>query len=407
MMGGMISENLEDFLTIDDFDVKGKTVLFRADINSVVIDGKVQMKERIVENAKTIRELLDKKAKVVILAHQGRAGRVDFLTLEQHAELLRNFFDLQYIDDIIGPAARDAIKKLRDGEVLLLDNVRMLAEETLSKSPEEHAKSFFVRKLSPLADIYINDAFSVAHRSHASVVGFPLVMDAEIGRLVEKELRSLRRSVHNIKSPCIYVLGGVKPEEVFDIMEFTLRRKKVNRILTTGGVGTIFLYARGIIKPNEEKKADKQFMENLARAKKILKLGSDKIMYPEDVAVEVEGKREEIPVEVLKPKQEIYDIGERTSKRYAEAIKEAKTVIMKGPAGLYENEAFSKGTGELLHALSDSDAFSLLGGGHTSAAMSTLGINKTEQTHVSLAGGAFLQYLLEKGLPGIEVLKRH
>lgn len=407
MMGGTISENLEDFLTIDDFDVKGKTVLFRADINSVVIDGKVQMKERIVENAKTICELSDKKAKVVILAHQGRAGRVDFLPLEQHAELLRNFFDLQYIDDIIGPAAREAIKKLREGEVLLLDNVRMLAEETLSKSPEEHAKSFFVRKLSPLADIYINDAFSVAHRSHASVVGFPMVMDAGIGRLVEKELRSLRRSVHNIKSPCIYVLGGVKPEEVFDIMEFTLKRKKVNRILTTGNVGTIFLYARGIIKPSEEKKADKQFMANLARAKKILKLGGDKIMYPDDVAVAVEGKREEIPVGVLNPKQEIYDIGERTSKRYAEAIKEAKTVIMKGPAGLYENEAFSKGTGELLHALSDSDAFSLIGGGHTSAAMSTLGINKTEHTHVSLAGGAFLQYLLEKGLPGIEVLKRH
>ncbi|MCK4736549.1 MAG: phosphoglycerate kinase, partial [Methanophagales archaeon] len=167
-----MDEKLSDFLTIDDFKLAGKTVLFRADINSVVINGKVQMKERIEENAKTIRELSDKKAKVVILAHQSRADRADFMTLEQHAQLLRNFIDLQYIDDIIGPAARDAIKKLRDGQVLLLENVRMLAEETLTKSPEEHAKSIFVRTLSPLADIYINDAFSVAHRSHASVVGF-------------------------------------------------------------------------------------------------------------------------------------------------------------------------------------------------------------------------------------------
>ncbi len=406
MIGGMISENLEDFLTIDDFDVKGKTVLFRADINSVVIDGKVQMKERIVENAKTIRELSDKKAKVVILAHQGRVGREDFLTLEQHAELLRTLIDLKYIDDIIGPAAREAIKKLRAGEVLLLDNVRMLAEETLSRSPEEHARSIFVHKLAPLADIYINDAFSVAHRSHASVVGFPTVLDAGIGRLMEKELRSLRRSFHNIKSPCIYLLGGVKPEEVFDIMEHTLKRKKVNRILTSGCVGTMFLYARGIIEPGEEEKSDKQFMKNLERAKQILQMSDDRIWYPEDVAVEIGGKREEIPVDVIKPKQHIYDIGERTSERYAGEIRDAKTVIMKGPAGFYEKKEFRKGTEELLHAVSTSDAFSLIGGGHTSAAMSTLGINKTKHTRVSLAGGAFLQYLLEKDLPGIEVLKR-
>jgi phosphoglycerate kinase len=402
-----MSENLKDFLTIDDFDLKGRTVLVRADINSVVIDGNVQMKERIEENAKTIRELSEKKAKVVILAHQGRAGGHDFLPLEQHAQLLRNFVDLNYIDDIIGPAAREAIKNLDAGEVLLLDNVRMLAEETLTKSPEEHAESIFVKKLAPLADVYINDAFSVAHRSHASVVGFPKVMNAGIGRLMERELRAMVRAVHRIKKPCIYVLGGVKPEEVFDIMEFALTHKKVNSILTTGALGTIFLYARGIITPGEKESADTHFVENLERAKRILAIGGDKIKYPEDVAVESWGKRVEIPVEVLKPKQHnIYDIGERTSKRYADLIRDAKTVIMKGPAGFYEKEAFRKGTEDILHALSSSDAYSLIGGGHTSAAMSTLGINKTTRTHVSLAGGAFLKYLLEKSLPGIDVLRK-
>ena len=401
-----MSENLKDFLTIDDFDIAGKTVLIRADINSVVIDGRVQMKERIKENAKTIRELSDKKGKVVILAHQGRVGNYDFLPLEQHAQMLRNLMDLKYIDDVMGPAAREAITGLSNGEVLLLDNVRMLAEETLLRSPEEHAQSFFVRTLAPLADIYINDAFSVAHRSHASVVGFPKVLEAGIGRLMERELRAMERAVHTIKRPCVYVLGGVKPEEVFDIMEYTLRKKKVNSILTSGALGTLFLHARGILELGEKEKSDKLFMENLDKAKKILKMDEDIIKYPEDVAIEVDGKRKEIPVELLHPEQHIYDIGERTGERYAEAIRDAKTVIMKGPVGLYEKEAFRKGTRDILYAVSSSGAFSLIGGGHTSAAMSTLGINKTSHTHVSLAGGAFLRYLTEKRLPGIEVLRK-
>ena len=399
-----MSEQLKDFLTIDDFDVEGKTVLFRADLNSVVIDGKVQMKERIEENAKTIMELSEKKAKVVILAHQGRAGGDDFLPLEQHAQLLKKFMDLQYIDDIIGPAAREAIKNLDAGEVLLLDNVRMLAEEILEKSPEAHAKSIFVKKLAPLADIYINDAFSVAHRSHASVVGFPMVLDAGIGRLMESELNALERAVHHIKRPCVYVLGGVKPEEVFDIIEFALESWKVDYILTTGGIGNLFMCANGMI----PMKVDNDLLESVSRAKRIQRRAGTKIKYPWDLAIELDGKREEIPVDQVKPNQPIYDIGQETIEKYSEIIKNAKTVIMKGPVGFYEKEAFAKGTREILKAISNSKAFSLIGGGHTSAAISTLGIDKSKMTHahVSLAGGAFLRYLLGKPLPGIEVLRK-
>jgi phosphoglycerate kinase len=402
---GEMNEQLSDFLTMDDFDVAGKTVLFRADINSVVINGKVQMKERIVENAKTIRELSDKKARVVILAHQGRTGGDDFLPLEQHAQLLSKIVDLTYIDDIIGPAARAAIKNLDDGEVLLLDNVRMLAEETLLRSPEQHAKSFFVRRLAPLADIYINDAFSVAHRSHASVVGFPKVLDAGVGRLMENELNALERAVHRIERPCVYVLGGVKPEEVFDIIEFALDSREVDYILTAGGIGNIFMYANGMI----PMKVDKRLLESVSRAKRIQERAGNKIKYPWDLAIELEGKREEIPVEQVKPNQPIYDIGQRTIEKYSEIIRNARTVIMKGPAGFYEKEGFAKGTREIFKAISNSDAFSLLGGGHTSAAISDVGIDKREMTqaHVSLAGGAFLRYLLGDQLPGIEVLKRH
>ena len=398
-----MSKALEDFLTLEDFDVAGKTVLFRADLNSVVINGKVQMKERIEENAKTIRELSEKKAKVIILAHQGRAGGKEFLPLEQHAQLLSKILNLTYINDIIGPAAQEAIKKLDNGEVLLLDNVRLLAEETLDKTPEEHSKSVFVQRLAPLADLYMNDAFSVAHRAHASVVGFPTVLDAGIGRLMESELSALERAVHHIERPCVYVLGGVKPEEVFDIIDFALESRGVDYILTTGGIGNLFMCANGMI----PMKVDKPLLESVGRAKRIQKRAGNKIKYPWDLAIEREGKREEIPVDQIKPNQPIYDIGQKTIEKYSEVIKNARTVIMKGPAGFYEKEGFAEGTRELFKAISDSDAFSLLGGGHTSAAISEVGMDKREMAnaHVSLAGGAFLRYLLGKPLPGIEVLK--
>ncbi|MBN1763318.1 MAG: phosphoglycerate kinase [Methanomicrobia archaeon] len=399
-----MNNQLRDFLTLDDFDVAGKTVLFRADLNSVIIDGNVQMKERIVENAKTIRELTERNAKVVILAHQGRAGGKEFLPLEQHARLLNTIVDVTYVEDIIGPVARETIKRLENGEVLLLDNVRLLAEETLAKTPEEHSKSIFVQRLAPLADLYINDAFSVAHRAHASVVGFPMVLDAGVGRLMESELSALERAVNNIERPSVYVLGGVKPEEVFDIIEFALESREVDYILTTGGVGNLFMVANGMI----PMKVEDQLLESVRRAKDIQRRAGNKIKYPWDLAIELNGKREEIPVDMVKPNQPIYDIGHVTMEKYSEIIKNARTVIMKGPAGYYEREGFADGTRALFKAIAESKAFSLLGGGHTSAAISELGLDRSEMkhVHVSLAGGAFLRYLLGNQLPGLEVLKR-
>jgi len=394
---------LEGFLTLDQLDVAGKTVLFRADINSVIIDGKVQMKERIIENAKTIRELSEKKAKVVIIAHQGRAGDEDFLPLEQHAQLLSKLVDLRYIDEIIGRTAREAIKKLAPSEVLLLENVRMLAEETLDKTPEEHSRSVFVERLASLADIYINDAFSVAHRAHASIVGFPMVLEAYPGRLMERELIAMERAVHQIERPCVYLLGGKKSEEVFDIIDFALDTGNVDYILTTGCVGNLFMCASGII----PMKVAKDRLEHVSRATRIQEKAGNKIKYPSDLAIDVDGKREEITVDKVKASQPLYDIGRETIEKYSEIIKNARTVIMKGPAGFYEKEGFAVGTHELFKAILASDAFSVLGGGHTSAAISDLGIDmdKKDHIHVSLAGGAFLRYLLGKPLPGVEVLR--
>jgi phosphoglycerate kinase len=236
------------------------------------------------------------------------------------------------------------------------------------------------------------------------VVGFPKVLDAGIGRLMERELSALARAVHQIERPVVYVLGGAKPKEVFDIMDFALETG-VDSILTAGVIGSIFLYAKGVI----PMKVDKWLFETVDRARRIAERGGRRIKYPWDVAIEVDGKREEIPLEEVKPNQPIYDIGKKTSEKYAEIIKNARTVIMKGPAGLYEDEAFAKGTKDILKAIADSNVFSLIGGGHTSAAISEVGMDKNEMgnVHVSLAGGAFLMYLLGKPLPGIEVLRKH
>lgn len=284
----------------------------------------------------------------------------------------------------------------------------MLAEETAERFPEEHSRSFFVTKLAPLADIFINDAFSVAHRSHASVVGFPKMLAAGVGRLMEKELGALKRAVQHVEKPCVYVLGGVKPEEVFDIADFALESEIADDILTTGFIGSIFLCASGVIEMSEAQKADKDFLECVGRAQKILGKARDIVKYPEDMAIEVEGKRKEIQVGHAKPGQLTGDIGKKTSEKYSRIIRDARTVIMKGPAGICEKRAFMNGTREILRAISISDAFSLIGGGHTAATMRAVGVDKSKMsnTYVSLSGGAFLRYLSGKSLPGIEVLKR-
>ncbi|MHC1635119.1 MAG: phosphoglycerate kinase [Candidatus Methanospirareceae archaeon] len=391
---------LDDYLTLDDFELYDKTILLRTDINSEVINGEVRMSDKIEEHAKTMKELSERGAKTVVISHQGRAGGDDFVSLEQHTSLLGKFVDIKYIDDIIGPAARESIRRLKRGEILLLENVRFLAEETLKRSPEEHAKSFFIRKLAPLVDIYINDAFEAVHRAHASIVGFPVVLPAGIGRIMQKELESLKRVAVCIQKPCVYVLGGAKYEDILPLIEHLLKKKKADYIITTGNVANLFLCARGIL--------DKRFFDGkyVDRAERIIKSAGDRIKVPKDVAIDNEGKREEISVEDVKPEQAIYDIGSETAEEYSSLLKEAKTTIMKGPAGVYEREEFMEGTKRLFEAIANSSAFSLIAGGNTTSALKTVGLSKKQFSHISLAGGALLKYLMEEELPGLEVLKR-
>ncbi|MGC8812025.1 MAG: phosphoglycerate kinase [Candidatus Aenigmatarchaeota archaeon] len=399
------------FLTLDEAKVANKTVLLRVDINVPYDEQKKQIQdsERIREHAKTIKELAEKNAKVIVLAHQGRKGDPDFIHLDQHAILLSKYTgkEVQFVDDIIGEKAIKKIKALKPGEILLLDNVRFLDEETEEKSSKEHAKSRIVKTLSKFADIFVNDAFSASHRSHASIVGFTEVLPSYAGRVMEKELKSEERALDPLGIN-IFVLGGAKPDDCLNIIEYMFKNKpgSIEKVLTCGTVGEIFLAAKGYDLGKETKEffAKKGFDKLICQAKKLIERYELEIELPVDVAFEENGKRKEIPVKDLPVEKILQDIGSETAKKYGEIIKSARTVVVKGPAGVYEKQGFELGTKLILEAIANSKAFSLIGGGDTLVAMEKLGLDKSKFSYISLGGGALITSLSGKEMPGVEAL---
>jgi phosphoglycerate kinase len=399
----------KDFLTLDDVDVEGKTVLIRVDINSPFneLTEKISNNERIREHAKTIKELANKKAKVVILAHQGRKGDPDFIHLEQHAKLLEKYIKkpVGFVDDVVGQKAKEKIESLTPGEIILLDNVRFLEDETEEKSPEEHANSQIVRNLAPIADIFVNDAFSVAHRSHASVVGFTRVLPSYAGRVMEKEIIASEKALKP-EHPTVYILGGAKPEDCLNIMKYMLQNKTLDVALTCGVVGELFLLAKGyhLGKATMKFFEKKEFTRFAKDAKMLLEKYGSKIEMPIDVAIEEKRKRKEISVESLPTTRQLMDIGNDTVKNYEQFFKKAKTIVVKGPAGVYEKSGFETGTKKILDSVAKTKAFTLICGGDTTVALEKLGIDKTKFSYVSIAGGALITHLSGKPMPGIESL---
>jgi phosphoglycerate kinase len=401
---------VKEFLTLDDVEVKDKTVLVRVDINSPLDEktGKIVDNERIREHAKTIKELSDKGAKVVILAHQGRKGDPDFVSLNQHAILLSAHIGkpIKFVDDIIGYKAIQMIKSLNRGEILLLDNVRFLDEETQEKSAEEHAKSKLVQTLTPLVNVFIQDAFSACHRAHASIVGFSKVLPTCIGRVMENELKACEK-ILNPEKPLVGIFGGAKVDDCLDVMQRMLVEKKLDYALTCGLVGNLFLLAKGyeIGKSSIEVLEKKGALKLKTVAKGMLEKYEKKILLPVDVAFEKNNERFETKIENLPTEAMICDIGKETVEKYKEIIKNAKTIIGKGPAGIYEKDIFQLGTKLLLQAITESKAFSLIGGGDLGVAIDKLGIDRKKFSYVSIAGGALITYLSGKPMPGIETIK--
>lgn len=393
--------------TLDTYDFKGKTAFVRADLNCPVDEAtkKVEPSERIAGHAKTIAELSDKGAKVVVLAHQGRKGDYDCISLSQHALLLGDACKkpVKFVDDVCGEKAKAAIRSLQPGEILLLDNVRFLDDETKYKTIEDNENASIVRELSPLCDVFVLDAFSASHRAQASIVGFhkkPVVA----GRVMQHELEALSR-LKNPARPVAFVFGGAKPEDSIGIMSQWLSEGKLDCALTCGVLGVLMIVASGReVGKSLELLKEKKALDYLPQAKQLLMKYKGKIYVPDDVAVDLNGKRKELAIYELPSNYPIMDIGKKTAKKYSELLSGAKTIIVNGPAGVYEQPEFEYGTKALLKAVEKSGAFSVMGGGHTLSAIDKFKINKKKLGYVSLAGKALIEYLSGMELPGVKIL---
>ncbi len=398
-------------LTIDHFDFENKTVLVRVDFNSPIDPktGKILEDVRIrMHGETTIKELAEEGSKVVVLAHQGRPGEPDFTSLEQHAKILSGILGrpVRYVDDLFGEKAKNAIREMKSGEILVLQNVRTYAKEREKGTPEEQAKTEFVQSLAPLADIFVNDAFAAAHRTHVSIIGFTPVLPSVAGRIMEKELEALAKALESPEKPCVYILGGAKADDALRISKYVLDNNIADYILTGGVAGHLFLVAKGMDlgRLNIEFLQKKKLMAFVQGIRELMREYPERIKTAPDLAIDVDGKRMEISVEELPTDYSICDIGTKTIQQYAEIIEKAKSIVVSGPVGIFENEEFAKGTKMILEAVANSQSFSLVGGGHTVAAVKQLALEQ-RMGYISTAGGALIEFLMGEELPGVAALE--
>lgn len=401
-----------EFPLLKNFDLKDKKVLLRVDINSPIDPdtGEILDDTRIRSHTPTLRYLED--AKTVVLAHQSRPGLRDFTPLEVHARKLAeiNGRTVKYVDELFGSRAREEIGKLNSGEILVLENVRFCSEEVspqvMALPPEKQANTNFVRKLSGCVDFYVNDAFAVAHRPQPSVTAFPHVLPCAAGKLMEAEVDSLSKVLSSKSRPKVFLFGGAKVKDSLKVIHSLLEKSVADSILTSGLVANLLLVAGGrdIGKVNNQTLDDKNLMELIPRAKTILKKHGDKVELPVDLAFQKNGSRVEAPVGNV-GENRILDIGIETIIKYSSVIRDSGVVVANGPCGLFELEAFAMGTEELLKAMADSKAFSVIGGGHLSAIARNLGI-MDRLSYASTGGKATMYFLAGETLPGIEALKK-
>jgi phosphoglycerate kinase len=343
---------------------------------------------------------------VVLGAHQSRPGKYDFTSLEMHTRVLQIYHDrpIRFVDEIIGPRALAAIEELRPGEVLILDNLRMLEEENKNMPPEKLAETRLVRTLAPYFDLVVNDAFAAAHRSQPSLVGFGEVLPMVAGRLMQLELDAHNRVLEDPERPCVFILGGAKVDDRLPVMRRVLRDEIADRILLGGLIHEFFLMAQGCISMRRERLSEEERAQ-VEEAANMLDKYRDHIELPSDVALDVKGERVEVQVERLTDETNIYDIGLNTIAQFCDQIRKAETVVAEGPLGMFERRRFDTGTKELLRAMADCNGFTVVGGGHLGGMASMMDVD-SRMGHVSTGGGAMLNLLAEEKMPVIEALER-
>jgi len=382
--------------TLRDLDVAGKRVLVRCDFNVPLEGSEITDDRRITEALPTLQALLKGGASLILCSHLGRPkGVTPELSLRPVADRLTELLSqkVELLPDCVGPIVEAKINHLEAGEVVLLENVRFHAEEE-KNDPE------FARQLAKLADVYVNDAFGTAHRAHASTEGVAKLLPSAAGLLIEKELRFLGEALDHPARPFVAIMGGAKVKDKIDVIESLL--PKVDRLLIGGGMIFTFLKAQGL-------EIGKSLLdsESLDYAKRLLDDNPGKIVLPTDIIVAQEFK-EESPASVvaangIPPDSMGMDIGPDSQAAYAAIIRDAQTVIWNGPMGVFEWDSFAAGTKAVAQAMADGVGMTVVGGGDSAAAVEKFGL-ADEISHVSTGGGASLEFLEGKILPGIAAL---
>ena len=386
--------------SVDDINVKGKRVLVRCDFNVPLQDGKITDDTRIVEALPTIKKLINDVGKVILCSHMGKPKGVPKpeLSLAPVAARLSELLGKEVVfakdDNVVGENAKAAVAAMKEGDVVLLENTRFREEETKNIDT-------FSEELASLCDVFVNDAFGTAHRAHCSNVGVTKFVDtAVVGYLMQKEIEFLGNAVNNPKRPFVAILGGSKVSSKISVINNLL--DKVDKLLIGGGMAYTFMKAMGEEVGNSLLEED-----YLDYAKDMIKKAEEKgvqLLLPVDTVVAKEFSNDSEFKTVKRGEIEAgwqgLDIGEETRKLFADAVKDAKTVVWNGPMGVFEMPNFAKGTFAVAQALAEIDAITIIGGGDSAAAVNQLGF-KDKMTHISTGGGASLEFLEGKELPGV------
>jgi len=390
-------------LTLDDFDLKGKTIFLRVDMNCPIDPNTMEISgtRRIEEATETINAIKD--SKLVVASHQGRVGNKDYTGMKKHAEVLEKLLNrkIKYIEDVIGTTAQNEIKNLKEGDILLLDNLRLCAEENYEFSSADAAKTIMVQRLQKLFDLCVLDSFPSAHRSHPSIVGFAHVLPACAGKIVEREVRKLDEIMMVAKAPHVIVLGGSKVGDRLEAVKMLIKKGRADHVLLTGLIGNVFMRAQARIKAPLGIEREE---EMVAKAHAMIGEYPDVFSTPVDVAIDKDGSRVEVDVRDLNKEDIIYDVGHKTVEHYNKMISGAGTVFISGPPGYFEKEQFSLGTKGILEGVANSMATTIVSGGHLTSALKRYGLVE-KIDHISTAGGALVLYLTGETLPMIQVLE--
>tara|TARA_B100000508_G_C11456592_1_gene277039 strand:- start:51 stop:1352 length:1302 start_codon:yes stop_codon:yes gene_type:complete len=400
-------------LSLDDVSLDGKVVLLRVDVNSPMNPENMEFLDdrRFTEFLPTLDDL--SSSKVVIISHQSRPGKLDFTSTEPHSKLLSRLTGrkVDFVPDVCGESAIKAIKSMENGDVLFLNNVRMLDEENSMKkaSQQELAKSEIVRKLSSVADAYVTDAFATAHRSSPSLTGFTNEIPCIAGRLMKREINALRTAVYDPPRPYVAILGGIKCDDSLRVARNLIQNDSIDRIAMVGVVGNLMLWASGhdIGEGNREfirKSLGEAFDETWQDSQKLVSEYQSLLFLPSDLAIEDGGTRKNIGLDDLPTNFPIYDIGIDTMMRLRPLLMEANCLLWNGPASYFEKSEFAYGTVEIMNMFTEATGVTIVGGGHTSALFNQRG--KADQvSHNSTGGGSVLTMLSGGVMPVFESLE--